>query len=86
MIWLGKEIFFSSGKRIFFLAYNRVRFFYSIIRHYAYLVQDSFSLENSLQDIFFLKSPIPPPPPPLKVKWSARLEQVTAVSNHELKQ
>ena len=25
-------------------------------------------------------------PPPLKVKWSARLEQVTAVSNHELKQ
>ena len=35
---------------------------------------------------FFLKSPIPPPPPPLKVKWSARLEQVTAVNNHELKQ
>ena len=47
--------------------YNGVGFFFPTL----YAMRDIFSLGISLQDYFFLKSPIAPPPPPPKVKWLA---------------
>ena len=68
----------SLELEIFSPTYNGVRFFFSIIRHERYFFQGRmffprnlfacfFPPEISLQDIFFLKSPITPS----KVKWSA---------------
>ena len=74
------EIFFLnlSGVRIFSPRHKRYKIFFSIIRYERYFFQCRvffprnlfacfFPPEISLQDIFFLKSPITPS----KVKWSA---------------
>ena len=78
--WFSLRIFSqtSLGLKIFSPRHNGVRFFFSIIRHERYFFQCRmffprnlfacfFPPEISLQDIFFLKSPITPS----KVKWSA---------------
>ena len=78
--WFSLRIFSQTSLEleIFSPRYNGVRFFFSIIRHERYFFQCRmffprnlfacfFPPEISLQDIFFLKSPITPS----KVKWSA---------------
>ena len=78
--WFSLRIFSQTflGLKTFSPRHNGVRFFFSIIRHERYFFQCRmffprnlfacfFPPEISLQDIFFLKSPITPS----KVKWSA---------------
>ena len=79
--WFSLRIFSQTSLEleIFFPRYNRVRFFFSIIRHERYFFQCRmfffprnlfgcfFSSRNQPAGHFFLKSPITPS----KVKWSA---------------
>ena len=96
---MGKDFTFPKPLVIefFFLTYNGVRIFSSIIRHERYLfsgqhffppdisLQEFFPLEISLRDIFLSEITHTPPPLPLsKVKWSSPEVKVKAHRSYEV--
>ena len=67
LVCIGRILYQTSLElEIFSPTYNGVRLFFNIVRPPRNLFACFFPLEISLQDTFFLKSPITPS----KVKWS----------------